>query len=81
MNRLVIATRGSQLALWQAEHVKARIASGRARASTVELNVIKTTGDKILDVPLAKVGGKGLFVKEIEQALVDKHAPTSPCTR
>lgn len=73
MNRLVIATRGSQLALWQANHVKAeleRVSPG----IVVELNVIKTTGDQILDVPLAKVGGKGLFVKEIEQALVDKTA-------
>ena len=68
--RLVIATRGSQLALWQANHVKARLAAVRPGLA-VELEVIKTQGDKILDVPLAKVGGKGLFVKEIEQALVD----------
>ena len=73
MTRLVIATRGSQLALWQANHVKAQIEKV-APGTTVELNVIKTTGDQILDVPLAKVGGKGLFVKEIEQALVDKQA-------
>jgi len=73
MKRLVIATRGSQLALWQANHVKAQIEKV-APGTTVELNVIKTTGDKILDVPLAKVGGKGLFVKEIEQALVDNQA-------
>ena len=71
--RLVIATRGSALALWQAHHVKARL-EAVAPGITVELNVIKTSGDKILDVPLAKVGGKGLFVKEIEQALVDKAA-------
>jgi hydroxymethylbilane synthase len=71
--RLVIATRGSALALWQAEHVKARLA-GVAPEVTVEFNVIKTSGDKILDVPLAKVGGKGLFVKEIEQALIDREA-------
>jgi len=71
--RLVIATRGSALALWQAEHVKARLA-GVAPGVTVEFNVIKTSGDKILDVPLAKVGGKGLFVKEIEQALIDREA-------
>ena len=72
-HRLVIATRGSALALWQAEHVKARIA---AVAPDVEVafNVIKTSGDQILDVPLAKVGGKGLFVKEIEQALLDEQA-------
>jgi len=71
--RLVIATRGSALALWQAEHVKARIA-GIAPDVVVEFNVIKTSGDQILDVPLAKVGGKGLFVKEIEQALIDHQA-------
>jgi hydroxymethylbilane synthase len=72
-DRLVIATRGSALALWQAEHVKARLA-GVAPGLAVEFNVIKTSGDKILDVPLAKVGGKGLFVKEIEQALIDREA-------
>lgn len=71
--RLVIATRGSALALWQAEHVKERLAVV-APELVVEFNVIKTSGDKILDVPLAKVGGKGLFVKEIEQALVDHQA-------
>jgi hydroxymethylbilane synthase len=71
--RVVIATRGSQLALWQAEHVKARI-QAVAPGMLVGFNVIKTSGDKILDVPLAKVGGKGLFVKEIEQALIDGQA-------
>jgi hydroxymethylbilane synthase len=71
--RLVIATRGSALALWQAEHVKARLAAV-APGIRVEFNVIKTSGDQILDVPLAKVGGKGLFVKEIEQALLDHQA-------
>ena len=72
-DRLVIATRGSALALWQAEHVKARIAAV-APDVAVTFNVIKTSGDQILDVPLAKVGGKGLFVKEIEQALLDRTA-------
>ena len=72
--RVVIATRGSALALWQAEHVKARLAGRRAGARRSSFNVIKTSGDKILDVPLAKVGGKGLFVKEIEQALLDRTA-------
>lgn len=71
--KLVIATRGSALALWQANHVKTRLEIV-APGIVVELNVIKTSGDKILDVPLAKVGGKGLFVKEIEQALVDQQA-------
>jgi hydroxymethylbilane synthase len=64
----VIGTRGSALALWQAHHVKARL---EALGAAVTLDVIKTQGDKILDVPLAKIGGKGLFVKEIEQALID----------
>ena len=72
-DRIVIATRGSQLALWQAHHVKARL-EAVSPGITVELEIIKTQGDKILDVPLAKVGGKGLFVKEIEQALVDRKA-------
>src|SRR6476469_3836962 len=71
--RIVIATRGSQLALWQAEHLKARLLAVMP-ALAIEFNVIKTSGDMILDKPLAKVGGKGLFVKEIEQALVDHKA-------
>ncbi len=65
---LIIGTRGSALALWQAHHVQGRLA---ALGVTAELLVIKTKGDKILDVPLAQVGGKGLFVKEIEEALAD----------
>ncbi len=73
MKKLVIATRGSKLALWQAEHVKSRI-EGRHPGVSVELLVLKTRGDIILDVPLAKVGGKGLFVKEIEEALLDGRA-------
>ena len=71
--RIVIATRGSALALWQAEHVKARLIAVSPQLE-VTFNVIKTQGDKILDVPLAKLGGKGLFVKEIEQALIDETA-------
>jgi hydroxymethylbilane synthase len=66
--RVCIATRGSELALWQAHHVEGRLV---ALGHTVELRIIKTTGDQILDRPLAEVGGKGLFVKEIEQALLD----------
>ncbi|EPR35679.1 Porphobilinogen deaminase [Alkalidesulfovibrio alkalitolerans DSM 16529] len=73
MNKLVIATRGSMLALWQANHVKGLLEREHAGLS-VELLVIKTQGDKILDVPLAKIGGKGLFVKEIEDALLDGRA-------
>jgi hydroxymethylbilane synthase len=66
---LVIGTRGSALALWQAEWVQARL---HALAPTVRitLKTIKTSGDKITDVPLAAIGGKGLFVKEIEEALL-----------
>jgi hydroxymethylbilane synthase len=65
--RLVIGTRGSKLALWQSEYIKGRIEA--LTGMPVSLEVIKTTGDKILDVPLAKVGGKGLFTKEIEVEL------------
>lgn len=68
--RIVIATRGSQLAMWQAEHAKARLHAVSPDLE-VSFNVIKTQGDKILDVPLSKIGGKALFVKEIEQALLD----------
>lgn len=68
-DKVVIGTRGSKLALWQAEWVKSELMRMNP-GLTVELNKIKTTGDKILDVPLAKVGGKGLFVKEIEEALL-----------
>jgi len=68
-NRLVIGTRGSKLALWQAEWVQASLLALHPGLS-VELNIIKTTGDRILDVPLAQVGGKGLFVKEIEEAML-----------
>jgi hydroxymethylbilane synthase len=65
-----IGTRASKLALWQAEWVKSALMD-KSPGLPVELVTIKTKGDKILDVPLAKVGGKGLFVKEIEQALLD----------
>ncbi len=68
---LVIASRGSQLALWQARWVQAQLA-GLGHESRIE--IIKTTGDKITDVPLAKVGTKGLFTKEIEEALLDGRA-------
>ena len=66
---VVIGTRGSRLALWQAEWIQARLGE-IAPQLTVTLRTIKTSGDKILDVPLAKIGGKGLFVKEIEEALL-----------
>jgi len=69
LKKLVIATRGSKLALWQAHWVKSEIEQ-HFPGTRVELNIIKTTGDKITDVPLAQVGGKGLFVKEIEEAML-----------
>ncbi len=71
--RIVIATRESRLALWQAEHIKARL-EGLYPACRVELLGMTTRGDQILDRPLAKVGGKGLFVKELENALLDGRA-------
>jgi hydroxymethylbilane synthase len=66
-----IGTRGSKLALWQANWVKS-VLEKKFPSTPIELIIIKTQGDKILDVPLAKVGGKGLFVKEIEQALLSR---------
>ena len=68
---LTIGTRGSQLALWQAEWVQRQLKQIAPHLSVV-LQRIQTSGDKIQDVPLAKVGGKGLFVKEIEEALLRK---------
>ena len=73
MKTLKIATRQSPLALWQAEHIKARLEQLYPDL-TIELLTMTTKGDKILDTPLAKIGGKGLFVKELEQALFDKRA-------
>ena len=64
----MIGTRGSKLALWQSNYVKGLLAE--LTGLPVELTIIKTTGDKILDVPLAKVGGKGLFTKELEVELL-----------
>jgi hydroxymethylbilane synthase len=72
-NKVIIGTRGSKLALWQAEWVKSELQRMNPGLE-VEMNKIKTTGDKILDVPLAKVGGKGLFVKEIEEAMLGGEA-------
>jgi len=70
--RVRIATRGSDLALAQARHIAARIERELGRAT--ELVVVTTSGDRIQDRPLAKIGGKGLFVKEIEQALLERAA-------
>lgn len=69
MKKLIIATRGSKLALWQSEHVKAELEKAHPGLE-VELSVMMTKGDKILDVALAKIGGKGLFTKELEEAML-----------
>jgi hydroxymethylbilane synthase len=86
--RLRIGSRGSQLALWQANHIAAHL---REKSYEVEIKIIHTTGDKITDVALAKVGAKGMFTKEIEEALaagsIDlavhslKDLPTELCER
>mgnify|MGYP003513112626 FL=1 len=68
---LILGTRGSKLAVHQSQWVQARLQE-LAPGLTISLQRIQTSGDKILDVPLAKIGGKGLFVKEIEDALLSK---------
>lgn len=73
MKTLKIATRQSPLALWQAEHIRDRL-EALHEGLKVELVTFVTQGDKILDTPLAKIGGKGLFVKELEAALLDGRA-------
>ena len=73
LTTLNIATRQSPLALWQAEHIRDRLLALYPDL-TINLLKIVTKGDKILDTPLAKIGGKGLFVKELEQAMYDKEA-------
>ena len=70
--RIKIGTRGSKLALWQAHWVKKALQKKHPSFS-IEIVTLKTKGDKILDVPLAMVGGKGLFVKEIEEAILSGH--------
>src|SRR6516165_7540487 len=65
---LRIGSRGSQLALWQANHIAALL---RAHGHTVEIEIIKTTGDRLQEVTFAQVGSKGMFTKEIEEALVE----------
>ena len=72
-NRLRIATRRSRLALWQAEHVSALLTSAHPGLE-VELVPMVTEGDRILDRALAEVGGKGLFIKELEVAMQDGKA-------
>lgn len=73
MKKLVIATRGSQLALWQSNHIKA-VLEEQNPGLEVELNVIVTTGDRIQDKALSKIGGKGLFLKELEEAMLQGEA-------
>src|SRR5438067_11608782 len=68
---LVIGSRGAQLALWQANYIQQRLNS---RGFDTRIEIIKTTGDRITDIPLAQVGTKGLFTKEIEEALLDGRA-------
>ncbi|WQU78477.1 hydroxymethylbilane synthase [Helicobacter pylori] len=68
MEKLVIGSRGSELALWQANHIKERLKKECSMES--EIQIVKTKGDKILDTPLNKIGGKGLFTKELEELLL-----------
>lgn len=69
MQKLIIGTRGSVLALWQANYIKDCL-EAQYKDIEVEVKIVKTKGDKILDVPLAKIGGKGLFTKELEELLL-----------
>jgi len=73
VKKLIIATRKSKLALWQSEHIKAELENAFPNME-VELNEMSTKGDKILDTPLAKIGGKGLFTKELEDAMLEGRA-------
>lgn len=73
MSELCIATRGSKLALWQAEYIRAELLA-REPELRIELLVLKTQGDRVLDRALSEIGGKGLFTKEIEDALLDGRA-------
>lgn len=68
MKKLIIGSRGSVLALWQAEYIQKRLQDELNISS--EIKIVKTKGDKILDVPLSKIGGKGLFTKELEELLL-----------
>ncbi|MBL8391786.1 MAG: hydroxymethylbilane synthase [Candidatus Accumulibacter sp.] len=72
-SRIVIASRESRLAMWQAEHIRARV-SGLYPEMAVDILGMSTRGDQILDRPLAAIGGKGLFIKELEVAMQDGHA-------
>ena len=73
MKKIVIATRGSKLALWQSEHIKAELLKIDPSLD-IHLKIVVTQGDKILDKPLADIGGKGLFIKEVEDELLNGNA-------
>lgn len=70
MNKIIIGSRGSELALWQANHIK-KLVEKSHRSVKVEIKIIKTKGDKILDVALSKIGDKSLFTKELEMELLE----------
>ena len=70
---LTIATRGSTLALWQADHVRDHLLEAHPRLS-VELRIVKTTGDRVTDVPLSSIGDRGLFTREVDRLLLDGEA-------
>jgi hydroxymethylbilane synthase len=70
-NRLIIGSRGSRLALWQAEWVRSKLAALSAQTQ-IQIEIIKTSGDVLKDAPLSVIGGKGVFTKEIEEALLDR---------
>jgi hydroxymethylbilane synthase len=70
-SKIIIGSRGSELALWQANYIKKEIEK-KNRGVSVQIKIIKTTGDKILDVALSQIGDKSLFTKELENALIDK---------
>ncbi|HEX8921994.1 MAG TPA: hypothetical protein VF766_10985, partial [Pyrinomonadaceae bacterium] len=70
-NRLVIGSRGSKLALWQAEWVRSSLIALYPRIE-IHVEIIKTSGDVLKDAPLSIIGGKGVFTKEIEEALLDE---------
>ncbi|MEX0892827.1 MAG: hydroxymethylbilane synthase [Gemmatimonadota bacterium] len=73
MQRIRLVSRGSQLALWQSHHVRDRLRAAHPDLE-VEVVVVKTTGDRITDVPLSRIGDKGLFTKEVDDALLDGRA-------
>ena len=73
MKKIVIATRGSKLALWQSEHIKEELLKIDPSLE-IKLKIVVTQGDKILDKPLADIGGKGLFIKEVEDEILKGNA-------